>query len=102
MNSTLKATYIKNMNLVGQFNGWNSADDAQQMTWNGTDYCWEITGAGVSSEGWKFTANDSWDINLGGDIANLTQGGSNLNNVGTTIKLYPTRRTSDRIYATVE
>lgn len=101
-NLTLNATFINNMNLVGDFNGWNAADDAQQMTWNATDYCWEITGAGVNANGWKFTSNNSWDINLGGTIANLVANGDNLSVVGTTIKLYPTRKTSDKIYCTVE
>ncbi|MBQ9186610.1 MAG: hypothetical protein IJ144_02145 [Prevotella sp.] len=100
--NTLKATRITNMNLVGDFNGWNAADDAQQMTWNTADYCFEITGAGVTANGWKFTANNGWDINLGGDINNLVGNGSNLSVVGTTIKLYPTRRNNDNIVCTVE
>ena len=91
------------MNLVGQFNGWNQADDAQQMTWNATDFCYEITGAGVTADGWKFTANNAWNIaNLGGSIDNLTFDGSNLTVAGTTIKLYPTRKTADNIYCTVQ
>jgi len=102
LNNTLKSTRIYNMNLVGNFNGWNPADDAQTMTWNATDYCFEITGAGVTADGWKFTANNGWGINLGGDINDLTQDGDNLAAVGTTIKLYPTRKTSDKIYCTVE
>ncbi len=99
---TLNAVRITNMNLVGDFNGWNAADDAQQMTWNATDYCFEITGAGVTANGWKFTSNNSWDINLGGDLSALTANGDNISAVGTTIKLYPTRKTSDNIYCTVE
>ena len=100
---TLKATFITNMNLVGDFNGWNQADNAQQMTWNATDYCWEITGATVNTNGWKFTANNSWDINLGGKtLNNLEANGDNITVAGPTIKLYPTRKTSDNIYCTVE
>ena len=99
---TLNAEYVKNMNLVGDFNGWNPADDAQQMTWNAVDYCFEITGAGVTSNGWKFTINNAWDVNLGGTADNLTAGGDNLSVVGTTIKLYPTRKDSNKIYCTVE
>ena len=99
---TLKGTRINNMNLVGDFNGWNAGDDAQQMTWDAENYCYVITGAGVSANGWKFTANNAWDINLGGAIDNLTANGDNLGVVGSTIKLYPTRKTSDNIYCTVE
>jgi len=100
--NTLNAVRIQNMNLVGDFNGWNAADATQQMTWNATDYCFEISGAAVTANGWKFTANDAWGINLGGAIDNLVADGSNLSAVGTTIKLYPTRKTSDNIYCTVE
>ena len=107
---TLKGTRITNMNLVGDFNGWNPADDAQQMTWNAAEYCYEITGARVNSNGWKFTANNDWGINLGGNdsvepsmkIDDLAANGKNLGAVGSTIKLYPTRKTSDKIYCTVE
>jgi hypothetical protein len=76
--------------------------DAQQMTWDAANYCFVITGAGVTANGWKFTANNAWGINLGGDISDLSQDGSDLSAVGTTIKLYPTRKTSDKIYCTVE
>ena len=99
---TLKGTRITNMNLVGDFNGWNAADDAQQMTWDAENYCYVITNAGVTANGWKFTANNDWGINLGGDLTALTANGANISAVGKTIKLYPTRKTSDNIYATVE
>jgi hypothetical protein len=98
------------MNLVGDFNGWNQADDAQQMTWNAADFCFEITGAGVTTNGWKFAANNDWAINLGSNdsaepstvINDLVGNGKNIGVVGTTIKLYPCRTTSDKIYCTVE
>jgi hypothetical protein len=98
----IEATKITNMNLVGDFNGWNQADDAQRMTWDAENLCFSISGAGVTANGWKFTANNDWGINLGGDIADLSQDGSNLTVTGTTIKLYPCRTTSDKIYCTVE
>lgn len=101
--NTLNAVKINNMNLVGDFNGWNPADDTQQMTWDAENFCYVITGAGVSANGWKFTANNKWDINLGGDtLDNLVANGSNITAIGTTIKLYPTRKTSGKIYCTVE
>lgn len=102
VNGDLTVTPITNMNLVGVFNDWNNADDTQQMTWNATDLCYEITGATVTADGWKFTANNAWDINLGGSLTDLVGGGGNLSAVGTTIKLYPCRTTKDEIYATVE
>ena len=108
--NTLNAVRITNMNLVGDFNGWNPGDNAQQMTWDAENYCFVITGAGVNGNGWKFTANNDWGINLGGNdsvepsmmIGDLAANGKNLGAVGTTIKLYPTRKTSDKIYCTVE
>jgi len=102
VNGDLTVTLINNMNLVGVFNDWNNADDTQQMTWNATNLCYEITGATVTADGWKFTANNAWDINLGGSLTDLVGGGDNLSAVGTTIKLYPCRTTKDEIYATVE
>ncbi len=105
-NNTLDGVKIENMNLVGSFNGWNQADDAQQMTWDAENYCYVKTGAGVNADGWKFTANNDWGINLGygegGSITDLAANGGNITEVGTTIKLYPTRKTSDKIYCTVE
>lgn len=102
-NASITAMKVTNMNLVGDFNGWNAADDAQQMTWDADNYCYVITSAGVTASGWKFTTNNSWDVNLGGDTtADLTANGANISAVGTTIKLYPTRKTSDNIYCTVE
>lgn len=110
VNMTLKATKITNMNLVGSFNGWNQADDAQQMKWDAEHYCFVMINAGVTAEGWKFTANNDWKINLGGNdtaepsskISDLIPGGKNLNVVGKTIRLYPCRTNTDKIYATVE
>lgn len=106
----LTATKITNMNLVGDFNGWNQADDTQQLTFNATEMCYEKTGATVTAKGWKFTANNAWDINLGSNdstepstiINDLIGGGKNIGVVGATIKLYPFRNTSEKIYCTVE
>lgn len=101
-NASITAMKVTNMNLVGDFNGWNAADDAQQMQWDAENFCYVITGASVTASGWKFTTNNSWDVNLGGDLNNLEGNGSNISAVGTTIKLYPTRKNSDNIYCTVE
>ena len=108
--ATLKGTKINNMNLVGDFNGWNAGDDAQQMKWDAANFCYVIENAGVTANGWKFTANNDWGINLGSNdtvepssiINDLVGNGKNIGVVGKTIRLYPTRKTSDNIYATVE
>lgn len=96
---TIKATKVETMGIIGQFNGWSG--DAV-MTWNADEYCFEATKVGVTADGWKFRVNGGWDINLGGSLNNLTAGGDNITVAGNTVKLYPTRKTNDNIYCTVE
>ena len=73
---------------MGDFNSWNEADDAQVMTYDKEEHCLKFENAGVNANGWKFVANGSWAVNLGGDINKLTQDGSNLSEEGATIRLY--------------
>ena len=96
---TITATKVETMGIIGGFNNW--AGDAP-MTWNAEEYCFEATNVGVTADGWKFRVNGDWPINLGGSINNLTAGGDNLTVAGNTVKLYPTRKTKDNIYCTVE
>lgn len=96
---TITATKIETMGMIGGFNNW--AGDAP-MTWNAEEYCFEATNVGVTADGWKFRVNGGWDINLGGSLNNLTAGGDNITVAGNTVKLYPTRKTNDNIYCTVE
>ena len=97
---TLDAVKVEKMGLIGDFNSW--AGDTE-MTWNATDYCFEVTGAAVTAAGWKFRVNADWAINLGGaTLDNLVANGDNIFVGGSTVKLYPTRKTSDNIYCTVE
>ena len=98
-NGTIKATKVETMGIIGGFNNWGG--DAA-MTWNAEEYCFEATNVGVTADGWKFRVNGGWDINLGGSLNNLTAGGDNIAVAGNTIKLYPTRKTSDNIYCTVK
>ena len=96
---TITATKVETMGIIGGFNNW--AGDAP-MTWNPEEYCFEATNVGVTADGWKFRVNGDWPINLGGSLNNLTAGGDNLTVAGNTVKLYPTRKTSENIYCTVE
>lgn len=100
---TITATKVETMGMIGGFNEW--AGDAP-MRWNDEEYCFEATfeapNAGVTADGWKFRVNGEWAINLGGSINNLTAGGDNITVAGKTVKLYPTRKTNDNIYCTVE
>lgn len=96
---TITATKVETMGMIGGFNEW--AGDAP-MTWNSEEYCFEATNVGVTADGWKFRVNGGWAVNLGGSLNNLTAGGDNLTVAGNTVKLYPTRKTKDNIYCTVE
>lgn len=100
---TITATKVETMGMIGGFNNW---DGDEPMKWNAEEYCFEATfkapNAGVTADGWKFRVNGGWDINLGGSINNLTAGGDNITVAGKTVKLYPTRKTNDNIYCTVE
>ena len=96
---TIKATKVEKMGIIGGFNNWGG--DAV-MTWNAKEYCFEATNVGVTADGWKFRVNGDWDINLGGSINDLTAGGDNLSVAGNTVKLYPTRKTSEKIFCTVK
>lgn len=98
---TITATKVESMGMVGQFQGWDK-EAPVPMTWNAEEYCFEATMAGVTADGWKFIVNKDWAINLGGSIDNLEQDGANLTVAGNTIKLYPTRKTNDNIFCTVE
>ena len=99
--STITATKVETMGMVGQFQGWDK-EAPVPMTWNAEEYCFEATNAGVAADGWKFIVNMDWGINLGGSIDNLAQEGANLTVAGNTVKLYPTRKTNDNIFCTVE
>lgn len=96
---TITATKIETMGMIGGFNNW---DGDAVMTWNAEEYCFEATNVGVTADGWKFRVNGGWAINLGGSLNNLTAGGDNITVAGNTVKLYPTRKTNDNIYCTVE
>ena len=102
-NMTIEGTKVEYMGVTGDFCGWN---EGAEMTWNATEYCYELANAGATANGWKFRVNGktdpNWKINLGGDMQNLTQDGGDFKVAASTIKLYPTRKTSDKIYCTVQ
>ncbi len=54
--------------------GWNSD---QNMTWDATNKVLTIT-LNLTAGQFKFRANDDWGVNLGGNIAALTQNGDNI------------------------
>lgn len=54
--------------------GW---DSSTPMTYDAETALWSVTTTFGTGE-FKFRANDGWDINLGGNINNLTFGGDNI------------------------
>ena len=103
-NGSLTATKLT-WGLVGPATagGWD-APSYTVMRYNMVEDCWEIT-TQLNADKFKFTTNGSWDINLGGDsVDDLWEGGPDLviSEAGTyTIKLYPSRSQSDKMYATI-
>ena len=95
----ITATKVEKMGIIGKFNEWGGD---VVMRWNAEEYCFEATNVGVTADGWKFRVNGDWAVNLGGSIDNLTAGGSDILVAGNTVKLYPTRKTSDKIFCTVK
>jgi len=70
-------TPISTVGIIGGFDGWASdyvslSYDSESDTWNATDV---VIPAGTE---WKFRMNGGWDVNLGGDLSDLTQGGANI------------------------
>lgn len=77
--------------------GWNTDTP---LVYNATDATWSVT-TNLGAGKFKFRANGDWNINLGGDVSNLTQDGSDIavEEAGNyTITVYMTRSTSDNIY----
>jgi hypothetical protein len=55
--------------------GW---DASTPMTLNTATGEWTVTTTLNGGKEFKFRANNGWDINLGGDVNNLTYGGNNI------------------------
>lgn len=67
-------TPITSCGLIGDFNGWGGQQAL--TTTDGKVYTGRLTV--TEGQGWKVRFNDNWDINLGGDLKNLTVGGANI------------------------
>lgn len=74
-NLSYSFTPITSLGLIGDFNGWGSQ---LAMTPNADKTVWTGKLTVTDGQGWKFRMNDNWDINLGGDLTNLTVGGDNI------------------------
>ena len=75
-NMTYSLIPISGIGIVGpaQAGGWNEDTD---LAYNFETRAWEAT-LELAADEFKFRANDSWDINWGGSLTDLTQDGPNL------------------------
>lgn len=80
--STINLTYeviaIESCGVIGDATegAWDAQTNLTQDPQNPLKWSGKIKFAGTGE--WKFRFNDNWDINLGGAIGNLTQGGANM------------------------
>ena len=67
-----------NIGIVGAFNGWDPADASMKMTYN--DYLCRFYIDMTFSEATelKFTCDDKWDTNWGGENGETAAGGANI------------------------
>lgn len=76
-----KITYITTIGLIGDATpgAWDKSTPLNPSEdfkiWSG-----DVTLTDLGA--FKFRANDGWDINLGGSLTDLTQGGANINSPG--------------------
>lgn len=75
---------ITSISLPGDYNGWDTT--ANQMSTVDNVNVWSAS-APVTSAGWKFAMNDSWDVNLGLTDEVLTFDGSNIFQDGSRVTL---------------
>ena len=73
---TYKLTLITTIGIIGpaQAGGWDTDTD---MTYNAETGAWEAS-ITLAADKMKFRANDGWDINWGGSLEALTQGGADI------------------------
>lgn len=76
---TYTLTPIATLGVIGDLNGWAAQDNltpsADFLTWSGVV---EFKGGGS----WKFRMDDNWDINLGGNLDDLSVDGANIADPG--------------------
>ncbi|MEG1585334.1 MAG: SusF/SusE family outer membrane protein [Bacteroidales bacterium] len=74
---TWSAEPIETFGLIGDATE-GSWDASTKMTFDAETSSYSITTTLKSGKQFKFRANNGWDINLGGDLNNLTFGGDNI------------------------
>jgi len=78
-NETVALTAV-DMGVIGDAIG--SWDNDINLSYNQDSKKWEGQVDYLDAGGYKFRANDGWDINFGGDLNNLTHNGANITTPG--------------------
>ena len=73
----LTYTAINRVGVIGSATagGW---DSDQAMTYNAAEKCWEIKGITLTEGEMKFRANNAWELDWGGSLADITYKGGNI------------------------
>ena len=75
----VKVTPVTSVGIIGGFMGNSWASDMYPMEYNASKDCWVAKEVEIiKGVEWKFRMNEAWDINLGGELENLTQDGPNI------------------------
>lgn len=86
---TYQLTLISTVGIIGpaQAGGWETDTD---LTYNATGRYWEASNVVLAADDLKFRANDNWDIDWGGSLADLRYKGGNISvSAGTfNVKVY--------------
>lgn len=67
-----------NIGIVGAFNGWNEKDASMKMNYNAYYHRFWIDQTFDENTELKFTCDDSWAMNWGGEGGNTAPGGTNI------------------------
>lgn len=76
---TVTVEPVTTVGIIGGFldNAWSS--DKYAMTYDAQSDSWKAESVEIQQGvEWKFRMNGAWDINLGGELSNLVQDGSNI------------------------
>lgn len=80
--NTLTTTAITKVGLIGNGDAFGAWGTDVEMTYNETTQTWNATIDNVPADNsYKVRFNGEWALNLGGDVTNLTQDGSDLKTV---------------------
>jgi len=83
---TYALTQVNSITVVGNFNGWNQADQTTHMVYSVEGGYWEAT-LNLDSNGFKFAMNDDWSVSWGGSNGDPSAYGDLTQNSGKDLDL---------------